>query len=174
MDETLILVNEKDKFLGYASREECHSGEGKRHRAFATLLMDNDGNVLLQKRKHKLFNNLWDLTAISHPLYFKNRDETLQEASDRALAKEMGIGHVEVENLGAFNYFAMHDDNCENENCAVLVGTYDGDYKANPEEVYEVKKIPFDTFVADVRASPKIYTPWAVLAIDILQKHFLK
>lgn len=174
MNEILILVDDKDKILGYASREECHSGEGKRHRAFAALLMDNDRNVLLQKRKHKLFDGLWDLTAISHNLRIGDHNESFQEASDRALAKEMGIDHVEVENLGSFNYFAQHGGNCENENCAVLVGRYNREFKPNPEEVYETKKIPLKEFIREIEDNPSAYTPWAVLSVNILQEHFLK
>lgn len=181
MDQTLLLVDEKDKFLGYAPRKECHSGEGKRHRAFVTLLFDSKNQVLLQKRKHRLFDNFWDLTAISHPLHFseetksqraketKSFDESYQEASDRALKKEMGIAHVAVKKVGAFNYFAKDGENCENEYCAVLVGRYDGRYKPNPDEAYETKQIDFDQFVVDVKASPSQYTPWAVLAVKQLK-----
>lgn len=170
MKETLILVDENDNFLGYASREECHSGEGRRHRAFVTLLFDNPNRVTLQKRKHRLFDNLWDLTAISHPLHLENgHDETYQEASDRALKREVGVGHVPVKKMGAFNYFAKDGDNCENEYCAILTGKYDGQYQPNQDVVYQIKQVDFDQFVADVKNSPAQYTPWAVLAVKQLK-----
>lgn len=164
MNQTVILVDKDDKFLGYASRVECHIGRGKRHRAFVTLLFDSQNRVILQKRKHRLFDSLWDLTAISHPLHVNNHDESYQEASDRALAKEMGIEHVAVDKMGSFNYFARDGKSCENEHCAVLIGNYDGKYKPNQNEVYEAKKINFDEFLADISKKPKNYTPWAILA----------
>jgi len=168
--QTVLLVDKKDTFLGYASREETHSGRGKRHRAFVTLLFDKDNNVILHKRKHRLFDGLWDLTAISHPLKINGRDESYQEGSDRALSKEMGIGHVQVDKMGAFNYFAKDGQNCENEYCAILIGNYNGKIKPNKKEVYEAKKVTFDDFVSDCRKNPKKYTPWARLAVKKLDE----
>lgn len=170
-DQTLLVVDDDNNFLGYAPRSVCHSGLGRRHRAFVTLLFDSSNRVLLQKRKHKLFDGLWDLTAISHPLRLNGKDETYQEASDRALKKEMGTGHVSIEEIGAFNYFAKDGKNCENEYCAVLVGKYDGNFVANPEEIYETKKISYREFVADVLANRPNYTPWAIESVAILEKH---
>lgn len=181
MDETVILVDEKDKFLGYAPRVECHTGKGRRHRAFVTLLFNSKGQVLLQKRKHKLFDGLWDLTAISHPLHVvkgnkslegfksnKGRDESYQEASDRALLKEMGTSHVTVRKVGAFNYFARDGKNCENEYCAVLIGDFNGKFKISKDEVYEAKWVQFEDFITDIAKNPKNYTVWAKEASTIL------
>lgn len=169
MDQILLLVDEKDNFLGYASRSQCHAGRGRRHRAFVTLLFDSQNQVTLQKRKHRLFDNLWDLTAISHPLHLDDgHDETYQEASDRALKKEMGIESVSVKKVGAFNYFAQDGQNCENEYCAILTGKYDGQYQPNQDAVYEVKKMAFEEFLTDVKTNPQKYAPWAVLAVKEL------
>lgn len=169
MEETLLLIDENDNFLGYAPRSECHKGQGRRHRAFVTILVDSQNRVILQKRKHRLFDNLWDLTAASHPLHLESGDESYQEASDRALKKEMGIGHVPVKKVGAFNYFAKDGQNYENEYCVILVGEYDGDYRANPDEAYEAKKINFKEFIKDVSKNPKKYTPWTRLAVGQLE-----
>lgn len=171
--ETVILVDENDNFQGYASRGECHRGKGKRHRAFVTLLFDSQNRVTLQKRKHRLFDNLWD-GVCSHNLRLKNKDESYQEASDRALAKEMGIGHADVNKVGGFNYFAKDGANCENEYCAVLVGKYDGEYEPNKDEVYEVKQMDFAEFIDDMAANPQKYTPWAIKASIILEKSLAK
>ncbi len=169
-DQILILVDENDNFLGYASREECHYGEGKRHRAFVTLLFDSKNCVLLQKRKHTLFDSLWDLTAVSHPLHLEDGDEDYQKASNRALEKEVGIGPVSVKKIGGFNYFSKDGKNCENEYCAILTGIYDGEYRPNKNEVYRIKKINFGEFVADIEKNPKNFTPWAKLAASQLKR----
>ncbi len=168
MHPKLLLVDSKDDFKGYASYGECHLGKGKRHRAFVTLLFDSNNQVLLQKRKHKLFDGLWDFTAISHPLRINGRTETYQKASDRALKKEMGIKQVPVKKVGAFNYFARDGVNCENEYCVVLVGNYDGEVKPNKQEVYETKRVLFDEFASGVESQSSMYTPWATKAIKIL------
>lgn len=176
MDGSLILVDKNDKPLGYDSREECHTGQGRRHRAFVMLLFDSNNNVILHKRKHRLFDGLWDLTAVSHPLHLTDQDETYQEASDRALKKEMGIEHVAIEKIGAFNYIAFDGKTCENEYCAVLIGTYNGQFLPNKNEVYDAKKVKFEEFMKDISENPKGYTPWAVLAAKQFQgktKHFV-
>lgn len=171
-DQILMQVDDEDNFLGYEKRVVCHTGLGKRHRAFVTLLFDKDKKVLLQRRKHRLFDDVWDLTAISHPLHIDGQDETWQEASDRALKKEMGIEHVEIENIGAFNYYAKDGKNCENEHCVVLVGNYDGDFQSNPEEVYEVKRVDYNDFISDVDKNSSKYAPWAILAAGVLKKYY--
>src|SRR3989344_1349977 len=152
MDEqTLILVDQNNNFLGYALRKECHTGKGRKHRAFVTLLFDSNNNVILQRRKHELFDNTWDLTAISHPLHIDGRDEDFQMASNRALAKEMGISNVPIKKIGGFNYFAKDGEgDCENEYCAVLIGKYDGPINPNSNEGYETKKINYQQFLSEV------------------------
>ena len=171
MQPKLLLVDDKDKFKGYASYSDCHAGEGKRHRAFVTLLFGDDNKVLLQKRKHRLFDGFWDLTAISHPLRVDGKTETYQQASDRALKKEMGIRHVQVRKVGAFNYFARDGKNCENEYCAILIGQYEGNYKPNKREVYESDWVDFKKFSTEISQTSSKYTPWAIKAIKIVKKN---
>ena len=129
-----------------------------------TVLFDKNNRILLHRRKHALFDGLWDLTAISHPLWIDGRNESYQEASDRALLKEMGIAHVPVEKIGSFNYFARDGENCENEYCAVLIGKYNGETWPNKNEVYEAKKVDFGKFLDDLEKNPQKYTPWTRLA----------
>lgn len=166
--QTLILVDKNDSKVGYSTLEETHTGRGKKHRAFVTLLFNNNDEVLLQKRKHRLFDGFWDFTAISHPLRVKGKDENYQEASDRALKKEMGISHVDIQNMGGFNYFARDGKNCENEYCAVLVGYYNGKFSLSSKEVYEAKWVNFAGFLKDFKKRPQKYTPWAKKAVNIL------
>jgi len=168
MRPKLLLVDDKDKFKGYASYSDCHAGEGKRHRAFVTLLLDDNNKVLLQKRKHRLFDGLWDLTAISHPLRVDGKTETYQQASDRALKKEMGIEHVQVRKVGAFNYFAQDGKNCENEYCALLTGQFNGKFRANKKEVYEAEWVGYYDFIQEVGKNPSVYTPWARETVKVL------
>src|SRR3990167_6070758 len=107
MSQRLLIVDKNNNLVGYSNIEEAHRGRGKRHRAFVTALFDSEDRVLLQKRKHKLFDGFWDLTAISHNLRINGRNESYQEASNRALKKEMGIPRVTVKKVGGFNYTAQ-------------------------------------------------------------------
>jgi isopentenyl-diphosphate Delta-isomerase len=170
-DETLLLVDDDNVLLGYASREACHTGVGLRHRAFITVVFDSQDNVLLQRRRHRLFDGLWDLTAASHLLHLPEGDEDYQMASDRALRREMQIQHVAIRSLGAFIYTASSGDNlCENEHCSVLAGRWDGPSIPNPEDVYEAKNVAYAELVRDIEEQPRTYAPWAVLAVHVLQR----
>lgn len=178
--QNVILVDENDNFLGkYSSRHEAHTGEGLHHRAFGCFLLNKKDEILLQKRKHWLWDGLWDLSAISHVLHIDGHDETYEEATVRALKKEVGIEGVKVEKIGGFNYFAKHEKDrslpagrqgCENEYCAIMFGRYEGAVQPNPEDIYEYKWMDFKEFVKDIKKHPKIYTPWAVLTVETLEK----
>ncbi len=173
IDQMVILVDDNDKFLGkYSHRHPAHTGQGSHHRAFVCFLIDKEGRILLQKRKHWLWDNLWDVSAISHPLHLPDHDESYEEAAVRALKKEMGIEGVKTEKIGGFNYYEKHpeDEGCENEYCAIMTGRYDGLVTPDPDDVYEYKWMKFDEFVADVKTNPVLYTPWVCLMTKTLEK----
>lgn len=169
-NQQLILVDNDDKFLGYEKRIICHTGKGVHHRAFVVLLENSAGEVLLQKRKHKLWDGLWDTTAISHPLHLETGDETYEAAGNRALMVEMGIDPVMLGKIGGFNYYVPHYENCENEYCAILVGHYEGEVVINPDAVYEYKWTSKEEFIRLCKNEDPSFTPWAILT----GKHLLK
>ena len=68
MEEKFDVLNELGEFTGeIATREECHK-KGLWHRAVYAFIIDDDGNVLLQKRSSnkKLWPNMWDVTVGGH------------------------------------------------------------------------------------------------------------
>lgn len=169
----VLLVDEQDRFLGaYARRDEAHTGQGLRHRAFVCMVFNGAQNILLQRRRHWLWDDLWDLSAVSHTLHFPDHDESYEEAAARALKKELGIEGVAVRKVGGFIYYAQHPDGqgCENEYCAILVGRYEGPVAPNAAEVYEYRWTAFPAFVQELKHSPHRYTPWARLAVETLEK----
>jgi isopentenyl-diphosphate delta-isomerase len=173
MEQPLVVVDDKDNILGYASRSECHTGKGKRHRAFVILLYDKDGKILLQHRKHKLFDKLWDLAGASHPLHIDGRNDSYTEAASRCLKAEWGIENVKLEKIGAFNYFKEDGKNCENEYCALIVGEYDGEIKINPETAYGFRLVNLKQLLSEIEKNPETFTPWSIEAVKILRYHEL-
>ena len=168
----LLLVDENDTFSGeYARRIDCHTGKGIRHRAFAVLIENSKGQVLMQKRKHVLWDGFWDMTAISHNLHFDDHDETYAEAGNRALRVEMGIARVDLKNVGGFPYFVKFGKMCENEYCAVLLGKYDGKLVPSKDAVYDYKWIDKKAFITHCLKEDPTYTPWAILAGRLLDTH---
>lgn len=168
--QQLLVVDEQDKFIQYADRKSCHSGDGLHHRAFVVVLFNQHNQILLQKRKHMLWDGYWDVSAISHPLHLQDHDETYEEAGIRALQNEMGIHDVKLKKIGGFNYFAREGNYCENEYCAVLTGTYDKEVTPNPDAVYEYVWKDIKQFLTECEHHLFAYTPWALYTADILKK----
>ncbi|MGB9706512.1 MAG: NUDIX hydrolase [Microgenomates group bacterium] len=172
-EQQLILVDEKDNFLGkYAPKNRCHTGEGLHHRAFTIMIVNKKGEVLLQKRKHKLWDGYWDLTN-SHPLHLKGADETYEQAASRCLKKEWGV-EFPVKMLFGFNYFAQYGSFCENEYCAFLKGKYEGKVYPSQKVAYGYKWMDLKILLKDIKIHPKIYTPWAVKALGEYEKRFIR
>ncbi len=171
MEQRLVLVDRNDRILGYAPKGLCHIGKGKRHRAFVIALYNSKGQILLQRRKHALFTNLWDLTGASHPLRLSKRIESYAEAAARCLRDEFGISGVSFRKLGAFNYFAPHGKNCENEHCALIVAKYDGRVKVNQKVAYGFRWLALKDAMTEMRKKPESYVMWARLGAKLLTKH---
>ena len=66
--EEVILVNEKDKVLGYMEKQEAHI-KGLMHRAFSIFVFNDKNELLLQKRAIDKYHSggLWTNTCCSHP-----------------------------------------------------------------------------------------------------------
>lgn len=176
MNQIILAVDDNGKFLEYIPKMKGHTGEGRRHLAIVVLLFNSKGEVLLQKRKHKIFDNVWDMTAATHPLHrIDGSDETLEEAAWRCLEVEFGIKEkMPLQNKGFFNYFApyrtVRGDFCENEHCAMMVGEYNGELKLHPASGYGYKWTGKEDFLKDISQNPEDYTPWAIEGL----KKFLK
>ncbi|MBI4036168.1 NUDIX domain-containing protein [Candidatus Daviesbacteria bacterium] len=173
MNKQIILAcDDNGKFLEYILKEKGHTGKGQRHLAIAALLYNSKGEVLLQKRKHKIFDNIWDLTAATHPLHKSDSsDETIEEATLRCLQEEWEIDKVEnLKRVGVFNYFAQYGKLCENEHCYLIVGEYDGGVNLDQNIGYEYKWIKRGDFLADIAKNPQNYTPWAREAAELLTR----
>lgn len=173
-DPQIILeCDNNGKFTGsYIPKEEGHTGKGKRHLAITVLLYNDKEEVLLQKRKHRVFDNIWDLTGATHPLHLSSgQDETFEEATQRCLKREYDIIEgVQLENVGTFNYFAQYGALCENEHCAILIGEYNGKLDLNPEVGYGYKWINKTDFLKDIKNHPENYSTWAIESTKILEK----
>lgn len=175
-EQQLILVDKNDRFLGkYAPKNQSHTGKGLRHRAFTILILNNKKEVLLQKRKHQVWDNVWDLTN-SHPLHLKNGyDETIEQAASRCLKREWGVDFP-IKNLFGFSYFARYKNNlCENEYCYFLLGRYSGKVFPNNQVAYDFKWLALFKLLKKVKTHPENYTPWLVRSLQELEKSsFLK
>ncbi len=170
MDNQIILAcDNQGKFLEYIPKSIGHTGKGRRHLAITVLILNSKGELFLQRRKHKIFDNIWDFTASTHPLHTEKGDETIEEATLRALKEEYDIENVSLKRVGEFNYFAQIGDLCENEHDVFLMGEYDGEIKMDPNVGYEYKWVDKEEFLKDLSVNPDKYTPWTREAVKLLK-----
>lgn len=173
VQQEVILCDEQGHPTGeYAERDEAHRGKGQRHLAIVLLLLDAEGRALLQRRKHPLFDGLWDLTGATHPLRRVGKpDETLEEAARRCLDAEYDLtGRVQgLRSVGGFAYYAPDGEQCENEYCHVVVGQLVGTVVAKATAAYETRWLPLPELLCELEADPGRFTPWAVASRPILK-----
>ncbi len=172
MDKQIILAcDENGNFEEYIPRMVGHTGMGRRHIGLTILITNHKGRLLLQKRKHQIFDNVWCFTADTHRLHTKEGDESLEQATQRCLKVEYNIiEEFPINNLGFFNYFGKDDGYCENEHCAMMTGEYSGPINMNPEVGYEYKWVNKKEFLTDLEENPKKYAPWVIEGVKILKQ----
>lgn len=155
--EQVILVNESDEAIGTMDKLEAHL-KGALHRAFSILLFNSRGEVLLQKRSWKKYHSpgLWTNTCCSHP----GPGETLETATTRKLAQEMGIT-ADIDFAYKFTYKVNLENGLIEHECDhVFVGKFEGVPIINLEEVEDWRFAPIDQLRKDVLATPGLYTQW--------------
>ncbi len=171
MDQIILACDDQGKFLEYIPKEAGHTGEGRRHLAVTVLIYNSQGQVLLQKRKHKVFDNIWDFTASTHPLHkVDGTDESLEEATLRSLKIEYDIENIILKKVGEFNYFAKLGPLCENEHDYLLIGEYSGEVKLNTEVAYEYKWVGKLKLLKDMEENPKKYSAWSQEGLKVLKQ----
>jgi len=168
MEETLILVDENDNEIGRETREKCHIGKGKMHRALVVFLFNRRKMLLIQQRSQKkqLWHLYWDCTVATHV----HPNETYESAAQRALKQELGVSAT-VKRLLAFTYFAPFDNHAENEYCTLLVGKYEGEVNPNPKEVSDFSHAGLLELKEKITRETETYTPWFKIALEKFLKH---
>jgi isopentenyl-diphosphate delta-isomerase len=160
--DTLILVDEADRNLGFLSKTLCHEGRGVLHRAFSLLVFNETGELLIQQRAacKRLWPMYWSNSVCSHP----RGDETMEAATQRRLYEELGIA-CPLHFLFKFQYQAQFDANgAENELCSVFVGRCREPIRANSEEILDWRWISPEALQREMAAEEgRTFTPWFML-----------
>jgi isopentenyl-diphosphate delta-isomerase len=169
--ESLILVDENDREVGFRSKAECHEGDGILHRAFSVFLFNDKGELLLQQRSEQkpLWPLYWSNSCCSHP----REAETVASAGRRRVHEEL---HVDCAPwfLYKFQYHAPFGDlGSEHELCHVFAGFVDGEVVAHPDEIADWRFIAPDELTREIAADPERFTPWLKLEWQRIRAEFL-
>lgn len=156
--EELVLVDSDDNEIGFASKADCHDGEGVLHRAFSLFLFNASGELLLQRRASgkRLWPGYWSNSCCSHP----RRGESMRVATERRLSDELNISAT-LTSVYSFQYQAAFGDaGSENELCHVYLGSIEGSVRPNISEIEEVRFLSVREVSAELADSPDRFTPW--------------
>jgi len=157
-EDMLILVDSSDNEIGFLSKSECHMGAGQLHRAFSVFIFNSSGEVLIQKRspQKELWGLHWSNSCCSHP----RKNENIESAVNRRLAEELTI-QCPIHFLYKFTYQENFGNvGSEHELCYVYVGLFDGEIKADPNEVVEYKFLSPQKLDREIKTSSENFTPW--------------
>tara|TARA_B110000196_G_scaffold63837_2_gene53619 strand:- start:2703 stop:3239 length:537 start_codon:yes stop_codon:yes gene_type:complete len=156
-NEMVVLVNEQDHQIGLMKKIEAHE-KGLLHRAFSIFILNDDNELLLQKRALNKYHSpgLWTNTCCSHP----RDNEDVLNAGNRRLVEEMGF-KTELKPFLSFVYKVKFDNGLtEHEFDHVLIGKYNKEPLINHEEVCDWKWIDLDKLNIDIINNSENYTVW--------------
>ncbi len=135
--EYFIVVDRRDRILGYRTRYDCHHDRTLIHRGANLVIFDDQGRALLQKRS---------MTKDTRAGYWQNavgghvsKGESYKKAIMRELEEELGIkAPVRLYKKFLFSYAN------ETEMEAVYIATCNGPFHPNQIEVDQVKFVRKD------------------------------
>ena len=172
-----MLVDRTDNILGSTTKKEAHllrnisEQGGMLHRAFSLFLFNSNNELMLQQRSTEkiTFPELYTNTCCSHPLYTIPAEQDpvsgVKHAAIRKVEQELGIVDINFEDIKFLTriiyYGASGEDWGEHELDHVLIVKKDVKYKANPNEVKDVRYVrraELDQFLANEEEFP--VTPW--------------
>ena len=165
MDEFFYVVDEDDNVIGKASREDCHSNRKLIHRSVYVFVLNNKGEIFIQKRSMKkdLYPGFYTASATGHVDYGENYDE----AAERELREELGI-EAPLRRLGRVKSFSE----TEREISMIYVCRYDGPIRFNRKEISEGFYMSMEDIKRSLKTEEKKFAYGFKIAFQEFSKHF--
>ena len=168
MEEKVVLVNPNDDVLGVMEKMQAHQN-GLLHRAFSVFLFNQEGKMLLQQRSATKYHSpdKWTNACCSHP----RENETYLDGAKRRIHEELGI-NCELEEKFHFIYKAdVGQGLWEHELDHVFIGTYNGEYQLNPDEVSAIRFVTMEELDGEIANKPELFTEWFKIIWDEYRHH---
>jgi isopentenyldiphosphate isomerase len=130
------------------------------HLAIA-LLLTRDAELLLQHRRHRLFDDLWDVSGATHLIASQTGAESVADAAHRCARDEWDVEVESFRQLGHIVYYADSASGCEREYCLIVRGEVAGDVHPDERVAYGARWIANGDFRDVVRGGDLRFSPWA-------------
>jgi len=130
MNEYFYVVDEEDRVLGKAMREECHASNRLIHRSVYIFVLNDKNELFLQRRSisKDLYPGYYTGSATGHIDYGEDYDD----AARRELREELGID-APLWRLCKFKSFSE----IEREISVLYLCRYNGPFQFNRKEISE-------------------------------------
>jgi len=132
-DELFEIVDEQDRVIGTAPRSRCHGDPSLVHRAAHVLVINQAGQLLLQKRSgdKQIQPGRWDSSVGGH----LEPGEDYRGAAIREMEEELGLCKVPV----TFLFHSQIRNAVESENVATFLALHEGPFNFCQREISEVR-----------------------------------
>ena len=159
------MVDDKDEVLGSVTRGEAHQSNSIKHRSVMIILINEIGELLLQKRSEMkdTFPGLWTVSASGHVSY----GESYDEAARRELQEELGL------NLQLMPIKKIYI-NSEREFAYIYYGKLESAVKVNfdKDEIADIRWVKLTT-LPDFKIENSL-TPAAIAVLDVFHSTIIK
>lgn len=128
-EEWFPLVNEEGETIGKATRRECHSGSKQLHPVIHLHIINDAGELYLQKRSMNkdIQPGKWDTAVGGHIDY----GETVEEALRREVREELGITEFTPQFMTRY----IFESAIEKELVNTFRTVYNGEIQPDTEEL---------------------------------------
>lgn len=131
--EMFEIVDEHDRVIGVMPRAQCHGNPSLVHRVAHVLVVNDRGELLLQKRSQQkdIQPGKWDTSVGGH----LDPGEDYLAAAKREMAEELGLSGLPL----TFLYHSRLRNEIESENIATYLAFYCGEVFPDPKEIDQVR-----------------------------------
>lgn len=171
-DKTQIVakIDRNNKIIGKVEKWEAHK-KGILHKGF-TVVLEYEGMLLLQHRKHPAFDNTLDLTISSHPLYEGEKLQDTVSAIYQALERELGLSQKYIIGKPIYKGVAWYKSKdaksvfTEHEMDEIYVAKINKLPKMNVEYSYSIILQTKKQLTDKKNPLSKLLAPWVVVMLE--------
>jgi isopentenyldiphosphate isomerase len=164
MAEVFVEVNDKDKIIGAKGEEEFYNSDSI-HRASALLILSDEGEVLLQRRKKSSthYPLMLDFPAVA----WVKKGESYDSAVERGMRDTLGL------NVHCVEAVTFMSPNGEDHSFIKLYTTYtEGPFRMLSEDMENVEWMSIDWLKDSLSRRPDKFTPRFVEGINLYFEKF--